>query len=91
MAKYILPLTDEHVTLDLVGGKGASLARLTRADIPVPDGFCVTTTAYRQFVKENALQSQIIALLAKADISNPKTGILIGLTFEPIIIGTPEA
>jgi len=34
-----------------VGGKGANLGELTRADFPVPPGFCVTTAAYRDFVR----------------------------------------
>jgi phosphohistidine swiveling domain-containing protein len=33
---------------DDVGGKGAGLAVLTRAGLPVPPGFCVTTSAYRR-------------------------------------------
>ncbi len=31
----------------LVGGKAANLGRLMRAGFPVPDGFVVTTRAYR--------------------------------------------
>ncbi|KOV79105.1 PEP/pyruvate-binding domain-containing protein [Nocardia sp. NRRL S-836] len=31
----------------LVGGKAANLGELTRAGLPVPRGFCVTTDAYR--------------------------------------------
>jgi rifampicin phosphotransferase len=31
-----------------VGGKGVGLAVLTRAGVPVPPGFCVTTSAYRR-------------------------------------------
>ena len=37
------------------GGKGASLATLARAGLPVPDGFVVSTDAYRRFVREQAL------------------------------------
>ncbi|MFI6601966.1 PEP/pyruvate-binding domain-containing protein [Nonomuraea sp. NPDC050536] len=33
--------------LDRVGGKAANLGVLTRAGLPVPDGFCVATDAYR--------------------------------------------
>lgn len=33
-----------------VGGKAANLGTLTRSGLPVPDGFCVTTDAYRQVV-----------------------------------------
>ena len=61
---YVLPLADSQATLDRVGGKGASLARLMRAGLPVPDGFHVTTAAYRQFVDENNLQARIMQALA---------------------------
>ncbi|MEU4543053.1 PEP/pyruvate-binding domain-containing protein [Nonomuraea dietziae] len=46
----VLPLDDTAAALETVGGKGASLARLARAGLPVPDGFHVTTDAYREFV-----------------------------------------
>lgn len=34
-----------------VGGKGANLGELTRAGFLVPAGFCVTTAAYREFLR----------------------------------------
>ena len=46
--------------LDTVGGKGQSLASMTAAGFPIPAGFTVTTTAYRQFVSDNDLQQAII-------------------------------
>ena len=42
-AEYILPLAAPDAVLETVGGKGASLARLSRAGLPVPGGFHVTT------------------------------------------------
>ena len=33
--------------LALVGGKAANLGELMAAGLPVPDGFCLTTDAYR--------------------------------------------
>ena len=41
----------------LVGGKGLNLGRLTRAGFRVPQGFCVTTDAYRFSVKNLSEQS----------------------------------
>jgi len=35
----------------LVGGKGANLGVLTKNNIPVPDGFCLTTLAFDKFMK----------------------------------------
>jgi pyruvate,water dikinase len=46
-----------------VGGKGANLGELTRAGFPVPPGFCVTTEAYRDFVRTSGeLDSLLDAL-----------------------------
>ncbi|MFI6903182.1 PEP/pyruvate-binding domain-containing protein [Nonomuraea sp. NPDC050394] len=45
----VLPLDDAAADLAVAGGKGASLARLSRAGLPVPPGFHITTDAYRAF------------------------------------------
>jgi len=67
---YILPLSNHLATLENVGGKGMSLSKLTAAGIPVPDGFHVTTDAYRQYVENNGIEPQIAALLDGADPGN---------------------
>ena len=36
--------------LGLVGGKGANLGELTKAQIPVPPGFVVTADTYFSFI-----------------------------------------
>ncbi len=72
-AMYMLPLSDERATLQVVGGKGASLSRLVAAGLPVPDGFHVTTAAYKQFVAANDLQPRILAALESADAAQPTT------------------
>jgi len=50
MKNYVLSLPEVgRADLALVGGKGANLGELCRLPgIRVPDGFCVTTEAYRQ-------------------------------------------
>jgi pyruvate,water dikinase len=68
---YVLDLTDATATLETVGGKGASLARMARAGLPVPDGFYVTTSAYRQFVRHNQLDQAIQDALKSVDLSQP--------------------
>ncbi len=68
---YVLSLAEPGATLDVVGGKGASLAKLANAGMPVPDGFHVTTAAYRQFVAENDLQPLILAALRDIDVTQP--------------------
>jgi phosphohistidine swiveling domain-containing protein len=53
--------------IDQAGGKGANLGELTRAGIPVPRGFVVTTEAYRVYVGEHQLEDKITALAASSD------------------------
>ncbi|MCR3751408.1 PEP/pyruvate-binding domain-containing protein [Lentzea californiensis] len=43
--------------LATVGGKAANLGELTRAGFPVPQGFCVTTEAYRAVAQADELAS----------------------------------
>jgi pyruvate,water dikinase len=68
-----MSLGDPRATLELTGGKGASLARLVGAGLPVPDGFHITTEAYRQFVNDNDLQARILETLESADPEKPAT------------------
>lgn len=72
-AQLVLPLNDPQATLEFVGGKGASLARLVNAGFPVPEGFHITTEAYRRFVDENELQPDIDAALQQVDAEKPST------------------
>lgn len=54
--------------LPVVGGKAANLGELTRAGLPVPSGFCVTTEAYMQASKQADLEDVLDQLSAlKAD------------------------
>jgi phosphoenolpyruvate synthase/pyruvate phosphate dikinase len=66
-AKYTIPLDDLQATLEVAGGKGASLTKLVNAGLPVPDGFHATTDAYREFVAVNDLQPRILAALESVD------------------------
>jgi pyruvate,water dikinase len=53
----VLPLSEIGANaLPFAGGKGANLAELTQAGFPVPDGFCVTTGAYDQFIAQLSLE-----------------------------------
>ena len=46
-AELVLQFGDvDRGALPVVGGKAANLGELTRAGLPVPPGFCVTTAAY---------------------------------------------
>ncbi len=69
----VLALNDASAALEQVGGKGASLARLASAGLPVPPGFHITTTAYRRFVAVNELQEQILAAVSAISPDQPAT------------------
>ena len=64
MTAFILKLSDPEASLENVGGKGMSLSKMMNAGLPVPDGFHVTTEAYRHFVEANGLQTRILEALA---------------------------
>ncbi|MEV0087697.1 PEP/pyruvate-binding domain-containing protein [Saccharopolyspora sp. NPDC050642] len=69
----VVPLDAADADLALVGGKGASLARLAGAGLPVPPGFDVTTVAYRDFAATAGLQERILAAVAEVDPDRPET------------------
>lgn len=53
------------------GGKAAGLGELIRAGLPIPPGFCITTTAYRRFIAHAGLAERIEALLVEAPKAEP--------------------
>jgi rifampicin phosphotransferase len=58
----------------LVGGKAANLGELSRAALPVPPGFCVTTDAYRLATDDPALRAIL------GDIDRTMPGDTVGLS-----------
>lgn len=58
----------------LAGGKGASLGEMFARlrNVPVPDGFAVTTVAYRKMLKETRLDEFIKDTLSDLDTSDIK-------------------
>ena len=61
---------DEEHNLAVLGGKGRSLTSLLSAGFSVPDGYVVTTDAYRQFVSDNNLTDQLAELSRPAIVNN---------------------
>ena len=70
----------------LVGGKNASLGEmrrhLTALGINVPDGFALTTEAYRHFVAANGLEAVLAAELPRAEQHLAEAGAAIRRAFE---------
>ena len=69
----VIALDDPDVVPGLVGGKGASLARLVRAGFRVPPGFHVTTNAYLDFIERGGLLAPVLAALSAVDASDAAT------------------
>jgi pyruvate,water dikinase len=73
VCSFLLQLDSPEATLARVGGKGASLARMAAAGLPVPPGFHITTDAYDRFVAENHLGDRILSAVAQAQADAPAT------------------
>jgi phosphohistidine swiveling domain-containing protein len=68
---WILPLDAPEASLEVAGGKGASLALLAARGLAVPAGFLVSTAGYRAYVAHNDLDRAIAAALAGLDARDP--------------------
>ena len=55
-----------------VGGKGANLGEMYNLGIPVPPGFCITTSAYSYFLEESELADQIYRMLGRLNVESTK-------------------
>src|SRR5580698_8228064 len=44
---------------DVLGGKGAGLAEMTNAGLPVPPGFTIQTEACREYMRGNAVSKDV--------------------------------
>ncbi len=54
-------------SVDIAGGKGASLGEMTLAGIPVPPGFVVLASAFDKFLAETDIGVEITAALGKVN------------------------
>lgn len=69
---FILSLDRCREDDKLAGGKGLHLGQIKqRIDLPVPDGFIISTAAFEHFLACNNLRKHINAILARTDISSP--------------------
>ncbi len=56
----------------LVGGKGANLGEMYNNNIPVPNGFVVTSTAYFDFINKTSIAHKIKTELTGLNVNNSK-------------------
>jgi cytochrome P450 len=67
---YAAPLEECGTDATVVGGKGASLATLAAAGLPVPPGYVVTTAAFEAVREVDRIREQITRMLASLDRGN---------------------
>ncbi len=59
--KYVYLFSEGNQNMqELLGGKGANLAEMTRLGLPVPSGFTVTTEACNKYYEDNKLIDETI-------------------------------
>lgn len=84
----ILPFTDIRANdLPLVGGKGANLGEMTHAGFPIPAGFCLTTTAFEQFLANCPEIPQLYDLLDT--VNDLETARKVGQTVRQTLLEVP--
>jgi len=50
-------------SIPVVGGKGANLGEMVNSGFPIPQGFCVTSSAYDAYIQENRFAENIDSTL----------------------------
>ena len=62
MTRYVYDFVEgDKDRRDLLGGKGANLAEMTRMGLPVPPGFTITTEACRGYLRTRSMPAGLLA------------------------------
>lgn len=66
MVKYVYDFSQGDKDMkDLLGGKGANLAEMTRLGLPVPPGFTITTEACRVYLESGSVPEELATEVTK--------------------------
>jgi len=89
--KFILWFSELGMSdVPLVGGKNASLGEMYRKLVPkgvdIPDGFAITSYAYRYFLKTAGIENKIKKILSGLDIHDIKSLSLSGFQIRQTIL-----
>jgi len=88
MVKYVYDFSEGDKSMkDLLGGKGANLAEMTKLGLPVPPGFTITTEACRAYLKEStvpeSLATEVTAALRGVE---DQMGRVLGDPSDPLLV-----
>ena len=80
--KYVYEFNEGDETMrELLGGKGANLAGMSKLGMPVPYGFTITTEACNQYYEDNETINELMASLEENEKAirdmNEKRGLTI--------------
>lgn len=87
--KYVYEFNEGDETMrELLGGKGANLAGMSKLGMPVPYGFTITTEACNQYYEDNetindGIKAQIMEYL---DLLEKKSGKKLGDEANPLLV-----
>ena len=87
--KYVYEFNEGDETMrELLGGKGANLAGMSKLGMPVPYGFTITTEACNQYYEDNetindGIKAQIMEYL---DLLEKKSGKKLGDVENPLLV-----
>ncbi|MBX9365790.1 pyruvate, phosphate dikinase [Streptomyces sp. WAC04114] len=88
MVRYVYAFTEGGRDMaELLGGKGANLAEMTRMGLPVPPGFTVTTEACRAFLATGSEPDGLVREISEhLTVLEQAAGRLLGQSDDPLLL-----
>ena len=88
MSKLVYDFAEGHKDLkDLLGGKGANLAEMTRMGLPVPPGFIITTDACKVYLASGTQPAEMEAEVSEHLVALEKAmGKTLGQSDAPLLV-----
>jgi pyruvate,water dikinase len=69
--KRIVKISRElNSSVSQLGGKAHALKQLMGNDFLIPASYCITTSAYREFINQNGLEARISFELSRKSLSD---------------------
>jgi pyruvate,orthophosphate dikinase len=88
MSRYVYDFIEGNKDLkDLLGGKGANLAEMTRMGLPVPPGFTITTEACQEYLRTGAMPLGLLAEVERhLQLVQTRMGQVFGDSRDPLLV-----
>lgn len=88
MNKWVYMFKEADNNKNLFGGKGANLAEMTKLDLPIPQGFIVTTEACTEYYKNEKTMSDEVVNQIKSSLAELEkiSGKKFGDTENPLLV-----